>query len=115
MKINEILLWALTAVVTGVAFYLTYNFDFSAPVISMVWIVWLSAAGGLIFFTSPGQAIFAFSKEAKIEMQKVVWPTRQETMQTTMIVMAMVGMAGVILWGLDSLMMWIIAKLTHLG
>jgi preprotein translocase subunit SecE len=115
VKINEILLWVAASVVTGLAFYLTYNFDFSAPVISMVWIIWLGVAGGLVLYTSPGQAVLAFSKEAKIEMQKVVWPIRPETIQTTMIVMAMVGITGVMLWGLDSLMMWSIAKLTHLG
>ena len=53
--------------------------------------------------------------EAKAELLKVVWPTRQETIQTTSIVMIMVAVTGFILWGIDSGMMWVIAKITHLG
>ena len=55
--------------------------------------------------------MFEFAKEAKIELRKVVWPTRQETIQTTSIVMVMVAVTGFILWGIDSGMMWIIAKI----
>jgi preprotein translocase subunit SecE len=115
VKINEFLLWVVVLIETGFGFYLTYSFGFSSPIIAMIWIAWVGLTGLLIYFTKPGQAVFAFSKEAKIELQKVVWPTRQETVQTTGVVMAMVGLTGIALWGLDSLMMWIIAKLTHLG
>ena len=54
-------------------------------------------------------------KEAKIELQKVVWPTRQEAVQTTSIVMVMVTITGFVLWGIDSGMLWAIGKITHLG
>ena len=56
-----------------------------------------------------------FAKEAKLELQKVVWPTRQETIQTTSIVMVMVAITGFVLWGIDSGMLWAIGKITHLG
>ncbi|WBV68853.1 preprotein translocase subunit SecE [Legionella pneumophila] len=67
------------------------------------------------YLTTTGKRVFAFAQEAKVELLKVVWPTRQETIQTTTIVMVMVGLTGFILWGVDSIMMWAIAKLTHLG
>ena len=67
------------------------------------------------FFTAKGEQVFSFAKEAKIELQKVVWPSRQETIQTTSIVMIMVTITGFVLWGIDSGMLWAIGKITHLG
>ena len=47
-----------------------------------------------------------------VELRKVVWPTRQETIQTTLIVVAMVVVAALILWGLDKVFFWLVAWLT---
>lgn len=59
--------------------------------------------------TSKGQAFFALVKEARAEIRKVVWPTRQETMQTTLIVVAVVLVMALLLWGLDSLLGWLVS------
>ena len=67
------------------------------------------------YLTSAGKSFYAFMLESKLELQKVVWPNRQETVQTTTIVMAMVSITGFVLWAIDSFMMSIIAKITHLG
>ncbi len=116
-KINfkEVLLWLGVALTIVLAFICTYCYEFSSPVKVIIWIGWLLITAFLIFFTSKGKEIFIFSKDAKTELQKVVWPTRQETTQTTSIVMIMVTVTGFVLWGIDSGMMWVIAKLTHLG
>ena len=114
-KIRDTFLWAGVALITAAAFALTYLFHFSGPIKVLVWLVWLVFGLALAFFTKKGQAIFVFMKEAKIELKKVVWPTRQETVQTTSIVMLMVGVTGFVLWGVDSGMMWAIGKITHLG
>jgi preprotein translocase subunit SecE len=37
-------------------------------------------------------------------LRKVVWPTRKETTQTTLIVIAMVGLVAIIMWILDGLL-----------
>ncbi|RMX00940.1 preprotein translocase subunit SecE [Legionella jordanis] len=115
MKLKEIALWFGILLITILAFFGTYYFDFSAPIKAIIWISWFILAAVLGFFTSKGKEVFAFAKSAKIELQKVVWPSRQETVQTTSIVMAMVAITGFVLWGIDSAMMWVIAKLTHLG
>ncbi len=101
--------------VTILAFYGTYYYKFSGSIEALIWIGWLVLTLLIAFFTSTGKRVFEFAKEAKIELQKVVWPSRQETIQTTSIVMGMVAITGFILWGIDSGMMWIIAKLTRLG
>lgn len=112
---KDIALWTGVIFVTIAAFLGTYYFNLSDPIKVIVWIVWLIVAGLLGFFTSKGKEVFEFAKDAKTELQKVVWPSRQETIQTTSIVMIMVAVTGFILWGVDTGMMWAIAKLTHLG
>ena len=115
ISVKEIILWLGIVLLTCLAFFVTYYFSFTGPIKAIVWIGWLVFAGLCGILTQQGKQVYGFAKEAKIELQKVVWPTRQETIQTTSIVMGMVALAGFILWGVDSGMMWIIGKITHLG
>ena len=59
--------------------------------------------------TEKGAAVLSLLKEARMEIRRVVWPTRQETTQTTFIVIVLVIVFAVILWGLDSLLSWLIS------
>lgn len=59
--------------------------------------------------TAQGAAFWKLAKEARTEVRKVVWPTRQETTQTTLIVLAFVLLMSVILWGLDTLLGWLVS------
>jgi protein translocase subunit secE/sec61 gamma len=52
--------------------------------------------------TARGSAFWALLRAAQVEVRKVVWPSRQETTQTTLIVSAVVVVTAVILWGLDA-------------
>ena len=81
----------------------------------------LRAAAGLVLIaavilialrTSVGHQVWIFAKGARIELRKVVWPTRQETIQTTLVVVAMVVIAALILWGVDTLFFWLVGWLT---
>ncbi|HET8711879.1 MAG TPA: preprotein translocase subunit SecE [Spongiibacteraceae bacterium] len=65
--------------------------------------------------TAKGAEFWKLAKEAKIEIRKVVWPTRQEATQTTLIVFAFVLLTALILWGLDSLIGWLASRLLGLG
>ncbi len=68
----------------------------------------LALVAGLIAAqTSRGAAFFELLKGARNEIRKVVWPTRQEGTQTTLIVVAFVVVAALILWGLDTLLGWL--------
>ncbi|MHA6495120.1 preprotein translocase subunit SecE [Pseudomonas borbori] len=66
-------------------------------------------AGFVALQTSKGQSFFVLAKEARVEIRKVVWPTRQETTQTTLIVVAVVLVMALLLWGLDSLLGWLVS------
>ncbi|WP_226507487.1 MULTISPECIES: preprotein translocase subunit SecE [Pseudomonas] len=59
--------------------------------------------------TAKGKSFFVLAKEARGEIRKVVWPTRQETTQTTLIVVAVVLVMALLLWGLDSLLGWLVS------
>ena len=57
--------------------------------------------------TQKGGDFFTLVKGSRNEIRKVVWPTRQETTQTTLIVFVFVIVTGLILWGLDSVLGWL--------
>lgn len=61
-----------------------------------------------------GKATLAFAREARVEMRKVIWPTRQETLQTTLIVAAVTAVMSLILWGLDGILVRLVSFITSL-
>jgi preprotein translocase subunit SecE len=65
--------------------------------------------------TAVGRRLWGFALDARTEVRKVVWPTRQETMQTTLIVVVMVLILGILLWLFDMLLMAILRALTGSG
>lgn len=66
-------------------------------------------AGFVALQTAKGTAFWTLLKEARVEIRKVVWPTKTETRQTTLIVMAVVLVVALLLWGLDSLLSWLVS------
>jgi preprotein translocase subunit SecE len=67
----------------------------------------MGAALGVAVTTAKGTAFWGLMKEAQVEVRRVVWPTRQEVNQTTMIVVAVVIVMAIILWGLDTFLGWL--------
>ena len=114
-KTKDILSWLAVVLLTAGAFFCTYYYTFSGPIQSIIWLGWFLSSLFFAYLTTTGKQVFQFAQESRIELLKVVWPTRQETIQTTTIVIVMVTLTGFILWGVDSMMMWAIAKITHLG
>lgn len=106
----DLLKWLVVAalVVVGVV----GNQYFSAePILYRVLALLVVAvvAGAVALQTVKGQSFFVLAKEARVEIRKVVWPTRQETTQTTLIVVAVVLVMALVLWGLDSLLGWLVS------
>lgn len=91
------------------------SYYFRETVWSLRLICWLLLLGvllGLIFVTSQGQDFFIFLGHATAELRKVVWPTRDETVKITAIVAALVFAMSIILWVLDTFLLWIFSWLT---
>lgn len=61
--------------------------------------------------TERGRAIWSLLKEARTEVRRVVWPSNQETTQTTLVVLLLVFVFALILWGLDTLLGWIVSSI----
>lgn len=101
-------------VIAGVvAFYYFSEFSLLYRVIGLLVIALIVL--GLLFTTGLGRDLWAFFQESKQEVRKVVWPTRDETTRTTMLVFAMVLTVGFILWLLDMLLFWGVSQLTGQG
>ena len=94
-----------------VAFYL-----FANQLILVVRVVGLliavGAAVAIALKTEPGAETLEFIRGARSELRKVVWPTRAETTQTTLIVLAMVILMGILLWLFDILLLWLVRLVT---
>ena len=67
-------------------------------------------AGTVALQTGKGAAFWTLVKGSRMEIRKVVWPTRQETLQTTMIVVGFVLLVALLLWGLDSFLGWVVSR-----
>ena len=78
-----------------------YSADFS-PVLRALVVVPVSILAAFIAFTTPqGMVFWSLLKESKNEVRRVIWPSRPETTQTTLIVIVVVLIMSLILWVLD--------------
>ena len=68
----------------------------------------IAAAAALARFTVPGNTFAVFARESIVEVKKVVWPSRKETMQTTAAVFAFVVVMAVFLWLSDKTLEWVL-------
>ena len=96
-----------------VAFYYYAEFPLLYRVIGLLLVAAIVLL--LMFTTQLGRDIWGFFLESKQEVRKVVWPTREETTRTTMLVFAMVFTVGLILWLLDMFLFWGVRLLTGQG
>lgn len=89
--------------------------ELSVLYIALITVAAVGIAGFIASTTVKGSTFINFAKEARIEVRKVVWPTRQETTTTTMIVLAATIVVALLLWGLDGIIVWAISLLTGIG
>ena len=96
-----------------------YGFYYFAAYSTLLRVVGLlvvgAVAAGIALQTVPGRRLWQFAGDARNEVRKVVWPTRQETIQTTLVVIVMVLILGIILWLFDMVLMSILRFLTGQG
>ena len=86
-----------------------------------IWLRWIIvlaalAVGALVGLQSyQGKTFWQFVQSSRIELRKVVWPNRQETMQVTLVVFVMIVALGLFFWGVDSLLGFLTKWLTGRG
>jgi preprotein translocase subunit SecE len=105
--------WILIIVLVCAALGVDYYFSEIAWSLRLAgWIVLACILLVIVSQTRQGKQIWQFAKEARIELRKVVWPTRQITVRTTAIVACLVVITALIMWGVDSILLFIIGWLT---
>ena len=102
---------AVAILVGGIAAF--YVLDTYPAAVRWV-IVLLALAGG--FFVAlqsmQGRAFWQFVQGSRVELRKVVWPTRQESLQTTLVVFVAILVMGIFFWLLDMLLGYVTRVLT---
>ena len=105
---------AVLLLVGGIfAFYYFAEYSVLLRVIGLLAVS--GAAAAVALQTAPGRQLWQFGTDVRMEVRKVVWPTRQETIQTTLIVMLMVLIVGIVLWLFDTILVAILKFLTGQG
>lgn len=107
----------LVVVVLVVAGIVGYYYLSEQPqlyrVLGLVLVIGISLAVALQ--TQIGFDAWNYSRNAFVEVRKVVWPTRRETVQTTGIVLFMVLIIGLMLWIFDTFLAWAVKQLISQG
>ncbi|NMP17089.1 MULTISPECIES: preprotein translocase subunit SecE [unclassified Thalassotalea] len=107
--------WIVVFLLLGGAVYGNYYFGEESALFRALGVVGAVIVAGVIALqTDKGRNFFTFAKESRTEVRKVVWPTKQESMQTTGIVIVATLVMSLILWGLDSLLYEIVSFITSL-
>ncbi len=108
------LILAAVVLIAGVAAF--YYYEDQSILLRTLGILVALAVGIVIALQSAqGQALWRFMQSSRGELRKVVWPTRQETLQTTLTVFVFVLILGIFFWLLDMGLLWITRALTGQG
>ena len=104
------LMTAILVLIAGVVGF--YYFEDESQLLRVLGMLGIAVVAFLIAATSePGRRSLGFVKDARVEVRKVVWPTRQETLQTTIAVLFMVFLVAIMLWLFDMFLGWGVSKL----
>ena len=101
------------ALVGFVAYY--YFGDASVALRSLGVLVAVGIAVFVALQSAQGQTLWRFIQAARTELRKVVWPTREETLQTTIAVLIFAVIMGVFFWLLDLGLLYATSKITGQG
>jgi len=118
---NEVSVSDLTKQILSVVFLVlgVVGFYYFANVLLVYRVIaLLVVVVGVLFLlstTEAGKKVLSFISESKVELNRVIWPTREETTRTTMLVFAMVFVVGFLLWLLDTFLFWGVRLLTGQG
>ncbi len=86
-----------------------------------IWLRWIIVLAALVISSLvslqsfQGRSFWSFVQSSRIELRKVVWPNRQETMQVTLVVFVMIIVLGLFFWGVDTLLAFLTKWLTGRG
>ena len=110
-KDNALMILSIVALLAGVVAFYWYEEDPLALRLAMVG-TGVVAAVGLAWVSWYGREFWQFAQAARVELRKVVWPEREDTVRTTVLVIVFASLLGVFFWVLDLILTWLIRLLT---
>ena len=111
----DFLKWGVIVLLLAGAVVGNYIFAEQSVLVRALAVVAAIVVAGLVAMqTVKGRNAVDFAKESRTEVRKVVWPTRQEAVQTTGIVLVATLIMSLLLWGLDSVLFWVVGLITGL-
>ncbi len=113
--LDKLKLFLAAGVVVGgiVGFY--YLEDQPTVVRALIVLASLAVAAVIGYQATQGKTFWRFVQSSRVEMRKVVWPTRQETLTTTGAVMLFAAILAVFFWLLDMFLLWVTRLATGFG
>ena len=113
--LDTVLLLLSVVILVGSIFAYYYYANESVLFRSIGVLVAFIAAIWIALQSAQGRTLWAFIQGSRVELRKVVWPTREETLQTSLIVLVFTAIMGVFFWGLDSLLLLFTRFITGQG
>ena len=110
-KDNALMILAIVALLAGVVAFYWYEDDALALRLAMVG-SGVVVAAALAWFSWYGREFWQFAQAARVELRKVVWPEREDTVRTTVLVFIFATLMGTFFWVLDLILTWLIRLLT---
>ncbi len=111
-RAKDLILWGLALLLLIAGVVLNYQYQLVDIYLRIIaWIVGIGFLIAIVFFTSQGQKAWKFATVARMELYKVVWPNRQDTVRMTLVVIGLVILLSLIIWGLDTFLYWFIGLL----
>lgn len=108
------LIGAILLIIAGIVAY--YWFGTQNQLLRTAFVViGLVLAALLAWQTQIGRSLWGFISSSRNEVRKMVWPTREETLQTTVAVIVVVLITAVLMWLLDILLFWALHGITGQG
>ncbi len=105
------LLLAAATIIGGLYSYYYFEFEVSLPLRVLMVLGGAGAGIAIAMASTQGQRLWHFIQGSRVEIRKVVWPTKQETTQTAIAVFVFTLIMGVFFWMLDSGLLWLTRKL----
>ena len=112
-RYDSLLLAAAVLLLVGAlgAFYYFAN-DLNALIRTLLLLAAIAGSLALSYQTQLGRTVWSYIVGARTELRKVVWPSKQESVQATLMIAVVVLITALLLWGLDSLLLWGVKMLT---
>jgi preprotein translocase subunit SecE len=104
--------WIVVAVLVALGVYGNSHFSAQPVLFRALGLIAIAVVALLVAYnTEKGAGLWALVQGSVVELRKVVWPTRQETNQTTLIVIAVVIFMSLVLWALDTALGFFASKI----